>query len=126
MPPLKDPRHEAFAAARADGARVGEAYAAVGYVPNSSHACRLNKEPKVAERIAELRAGRRAEIEAVSPRAILAALARIAQLDDKTPSPAAVKEARLTLLELWRLGREADREEADDRREIESTFTIHG
>jgi len=119
MPALDDPRQEAFALARAKGMRVGAAYAAVGYVPNSSHACRLNKNDKVAERIAELRAERREETDAISPRAMLAALKKIATIEDKGPSPAAVKEARLTLFELWRMGREGAKEDHMDRFDIE-------
>ena len=53
---LQNHRHEAFAQARAAGARLDDAYEDAGFAPGRGHACRLAHTPEVAERIAELRA----------------------------------------------------------------------
>ena len=56
MPLLKNPRHEAFAHARAKGALLDDAYEDAGFAPGNGHASRLAQRPEVAGRIAELRA----------------------------------------------------------------------
>lgn len=55
MPALKSSQHEAFARARAGGARLEDAYEDAGFAPDRAHAARLSKQALVAERIAELR-----------------------------------------------------------------------
>jgi hypothetical protein len=105
MPALRDPRHEAFAQARAKGARLDDAYEAAGYVLAKGHSSRMAARPEVAERIAELRA-LQADEEAVSLPAVIAALMRIAKAGAASENPAKLKEARLALVDAARL--EAD------------------
>ena len=76
MPILQDPRHEAFAQARARGALLIDAYESAGFVRHRGHPSRLALKDEVAERIAELRA-LQTEIEDVSPLGLLASLRRI-------------------------------------------------
>ncbi len=102
MPILQNPRHEAFAQGRAEGAGLEQAYEDAGFVADTSHACRLAKRPEVAERVAELRR-EQDEAEDASPRAIVAALVRMARDSEALKTPAGVKEARLNLLEAHRL-----------------------
>jgi hypothetical protein len=61
--PLKNPRHEAFVRHLLEGKNATEAYAAAGFQPdsNGANASRLNRNPKVAARLAELQAGIAAE-----------------------------------------------------------------
>ncbi len=99
---LQNPRHEAFAHARVAGADLEQAYEDAGFAPDTSHACRLAKRPEVAERMAELRR-EQDEAEDASPRAIIAALVRMARDSEALKTPAGVKEARLNLLEAHRL-----------------------
>jgi len=110
MPILQNPRHEAFAQARAKGARRDDAYEDAGFVPGNDHASRLETRPEVAERIAELRA-ERADLSEANLEGIIAALLRIAKASEALASPGGVKEARLTLLEASRLAANL----ADDR-----------
>jgi phage terminase small subunit len=56
MPALRDPRHEAFAQARAKGALLIDAYESAGFVRHRGHPSRLALKLDVAHRIAELRA----------------------------------------------------------------------
>ena len=56
MPLLANPRHEAFAQARARGAYLEDAYEDAGFAPNRAHASRLAHRPEVAERIGAIRA----------------------------------------------------------------------
>ncbi|MDZ4288721.1 MAG: hypothetical protein U0984_12220 [Prosthecobacter sp.] len=58
MPPLLNPRYEAFAFALAAGSTVGEAYDEAGFHPNNrrSRADMLSQSPKVQARVAHLRA----------------------------------------------------------------------
>jgi phage terminase small subunit len=61
--PLKNPRHEAFIQHLLQGKNATDAYAAAGFMPdgNGANASRLNRNPKVAARLAELQAGIAAE-----------------------------------------------------------------
>jgi phage terminase small subunit len=43
MPVLDNPRHEAFAQARAKGARLEQAYEEAGFAPGNGHASRLDR-----------------------------------------------------------------------------------
>lgn len=59
MPPLKNPKHEAFAQARyLDGLTADEAYVAAGYKANSGNATRLNGNECIQCRGVELLAER--------------------------------------------------------------------
>lgn len=53
---LDNPKHEAFAQARAQGKSQDEAYIAAGFKANSSNAARLNGNERVASRVKELQA----------------------------------------------------------------------
>ena len=102
MPILQNPRHEAFAQARARGAALKDAFEDAGYAPDPSHASRLGREPLVAERIAELRA-KQIEMADAGPQAVIAALLRMAKAGEAETTPAALREVRLNLLEVDRL-----------------------
>ncbi|MEP6967826.1 MAG: hypothetical protein ABI906_07075 [Pseudomonadota bacterium] len=102
MPNLQNSRHGAFAAARARGARLEDAYEDAGFVPDKSHACRLANRPEVAERVSELRREREG-VDDAAPEAIIAALVRLAKDSEAAKTPAGMKEARLNLLEAHRL-----------------------
>jgi len=114
MPILQHPRHEAFAQARAKGARLDDAYEDAGFTPGNGHASRLAYRKEVAERIAELRA-LQTEVSDAGALAVIAALLRIAKAGEALASPAGVKEARLTLLEAWRLNNGMAADRAADR-----------
>jgi len=102
MPILQNHRHEAFAQARARGARLDDAYEDAGFAPGRGHACRLAHTPEVAERIAELRADQ-ARLADAGAQAVIISLLRIAKASEDLGTPAGVKEARLTLLEARRM-----------------------
>lgn len=102
MPILQNARHEAFAQARARGARLEDAYEDAGFVADEAHAFRLAKSAEVAKRIADLRR-EQAEADDASPQAIIAALVRMARDAEACKTPAGTKEARLNLLEAHRL-----------------------
>ncbi len=108
MPPLENARHEAFAKARAGGARLEDAYEDAGFAPDRGHACRLAQRPEVAERVAELRAAN-AALEDAEPRAIIAALLRLAKDNEALKSVEGSKEARANLLEVCRLRGDGER-----------------
>lgn len=118
MPLLQNPRHEAFAVSRVAGAWLEEAYEDAGFGPDKAHACRLAKRPEVAERIAEL-LREREEANAASPQAIIAALVRIAKSIEDSNTPASVKEARLNLLEAYRLNADLALRRSFDRTDIQ-------
>ena len=102
MPILQNKRHEAFAQARANGVMLEDAYENAGFTPGNGHACRLAFRPEIAERIAALRQVAEEAVDA-SPQAIINALVRMAKANEALASPAAAKEARLNLLEAYRL-----------------------
>jgi hypothetical protein len=106
MPVLENPRHEAFAQARARGALLNDAYEDAGFAPDRSHANRLAGREDVAERVAELKAELRAEqagLDGASPHKVIAALLEVAKNCQAQEGPAALKEARLALLDAQRL-----------------------
>ena len=111
MPVLQNLRHEKFAQARAIGTRLLEAYEDAGFVPDRSHAGRLERQADVAERIAELRVS----LEDAAPRTMIATLLRLAKASEDLGTPAGVKEARATLLEARRLIVEVTDERRTDR-----------
>ncbi len=102
IPILQNPQHEAFAAARAKGASLQDAFEDAGFPQDRAHACRLAKRDDVAARIAELRLARETADEA-EPQIIIDALIRMARDSEALETPAGVKEARLNLLEANRL-----------------------
>jgi hypothetical protein len=73
IPVLENPRHGAFAQARARGAVLNDAYEDAGFAPDRSHASRLAGREDVAERIAELKA-EQAGLDGASPHKAIAAL----------------------------------------------------
>lgn len=54
MPILANPRHEAFAAARANGLRVFDSYIAAGFEGNPTAASQIETRPEVRARVQEL------------------------------------------------------------------------
>ena len=98
MPTLENPRHEAFAVARAKGATLHDAFEDAGFPPDRAHACRLAKRDDVAARIGELRAARE-KAEESEPHMIIDALIRMARDSEALKTAAGVKEARLNLME---------------------------
>lgn len=54
MPVLTNPKHEAFAQARAKGKSADEAYASAGYSRHDGNAARLSGNERVRARVAEL------------------------------------------------------------------------
>jgi hypothetical protein len=122
MPLLPNPRHEAFAQARAKGARLEDAYEDAGFAPGHGHASRLALQEPVAERVAELR-GQHAVFEESRTQAVIAALLRVAKASEKVESALEIKELRLTLLEINRLRKELDIDRAIDRVDVRGPRT---
>ena len=54
MPILSNPKHEAFAQARATGKSADEAYAAAGFKPHRGNAHRLSTNESVKRRVSEI------------------------------------------------------------------------
>ena len=54
MPVLANPRHEAFAQARAQGKTIDQAYVVAGYKANDGNATRLNGNERILSRIEEI------------------------------------------------------------------------
>jgi hypothetical protein len=102
MPTLDNPRYEAFAQARAKGARLDDAYEDAGFVLCKGHSSRLARRPDVAERIAELRVQRN-KAEDISPQKVIATLLRMAKAGEASQNASLLKEARLALLDAARL-----------------------
>ena len=117
MPALDNARHEAFAQARAKGARVEEAYEDAGFAPGNDHGARLACRDEVAERVAELRA-QQTEIAESATHAVIAALLRVAKAGEAATTPAAIKEARLTFLAINQLRAAMDLDRDKARRGI--------
>ena len=119
MPILSNPRHETFAQARAKGARLEDAYEDAGFSPGNGHASRMAKLDMIADRIAELRA-QAVRIDDAGPAALIAALLDLAR--NGPAKTADAREARLALLDAFRLRAEWSddraKERADDRERI--------
>ena len=115
MPILSNPRHEAFAQARAKGALLEDAYQDAGFVPGHGHASRLALKSEVAARIAEIRAEDQ-DVSAATGRGLLAALLRVARAAEALDTAAGVREARLTLMEIETLRLRIAMESNNDRR----------
>jgi hypothetical protein len=121
MPALPDPRHEAFAQARARGALLIDAYEGAGFVRHRGHPSRLALKTEVAERIAELRAAR-TEAEDVNPLGLLASLRRIIKAGENSENPTLVNAARLAIVDASRLQAELARRQDADRWRIDKDF----
>jgi hypothetical protein len=115
MPALANSRHEAFAQARARGARKEDAYEDAGFTPGNDHAGRLDAREDVAQRVAELRA-QQTEIAESATHAVIAALLRVAKAGEAATTPAAVREVRLTFLAINQLRAAMDLDRDDERR----------
>lgn len=114
MPLLENPRHEAFAQARAKGVRLEDAYEDAGFTPGNRHASRLAERREVIDRIAELCA-LQADLYDANLQGVVASLLRVAKASEALATPAGVKETRLTLLEALRLSRELASERDEER-----------
>ncbi len=117
MPVLQNPRHEAFAQARARGVRLEDAYEAAGYTPGNGHASRVALREDVAERIAELRA-EQAELNGANTQSLILELLRMAKSETVLAAPGGAKEARLALADAARLSAELATERSRDRHEL--------
>jgi hypothetical protein len=117
MPSLENPRHEAFAVARAKGATLHDAFEDAGFPPDRAHACRLAKRDDVAARIGELRAARE-KAEESEPHMIIDALIRMARESEALKTAAGVKEARLNLMEASRLRADLTASRNNERTQI--------
>ena len=113
MPELLNPRHEAFARARARGALLDDAYEAAGYAPARGHSSRLAKRPLVAARVAELRS-QLSDWESANGQSVVAALLRMAERCDYFDTPERMRETRLTLIEARKLQKEVAQERRDE------------
>ena len=121
MPILKNARHEAFAQARARGARLDDAYEDAGFAPGRGHASRLAGQDKVAERIAELRA-LDTQMEGAEVQTVIVALLRLAGASEAEKNLAGLKEARQTLLEACRLRNELTEARNNERIQLHGFF----
>jgi len=116
MAVLQNSRHEAFAQARARGRSLDNAYEDAGFVPGHRHGRRLSLRPHVILRIAEIRAAQE-ETRGADVPDVIAALLRLARVGEALQTPAGVKEARLAVLEAFRLNEDFARERDDERRQ---------
>jgi hypothetical protein len=121
MPALRDPRHEAFAQARAKGALLIDAYESAGFVRHRGHPSRLALKDNVAERIAELRA-LQTDVEDTSPLGLLASLRRIIKAGEESENPTLVNAARLAIVDASRLQAELARQQAAEQRQLDKVF----
>lgn len=113
MPPLQNPRHEAFAQALAKGKTRAEAYVEVGYKPSEPHASRLASNGKVVARVTEL-LGRAAERALVTIESIARQLDEDRQLARELGQAAAAVNATMSKAKLYGL--------VTDRHEVESVL----
>jgi hypothetical protein len=123
MPALLDPRHEAFAQARAKGALLIDAYESAGFVRHRGHPSRLALRREVADRIAVLRFSQ-TESDDVSPQGLLASLRRIIKAGENSKNPALVNAARLAIVDASRIQAELARQQAVDRENIDKDYKV--
>ena len=114
MPLLQNPKHEAFAQARAKGTYLEDAYEIAGFRPGRGHASRLAARADVAERIAELRAAHHLASDA-SIVTVINTLLRMVEDSEALATPAGLKERRLTLLKAMKLGFRLQLRRSNDR-----------
>jgi len=124
MPTLDHPRYEAFAQARAKGARLDDAYEDAGYVLCKGHSSRLARRPEVAERIAELRAQRN-EADDISVQRVVSSLLRMAKAGEASENAALVKEARLALIDAARIQGVMESGRRSDQHDIIDQFGVN-
>jgi hypothetical protein len=123
LPPLPDPRHEAFAQAPVRGLSHKAAYLEAGFATDRTNGSKLSARPAVAARIAELEREKDPAYRA-SLRGVIIDLMTLADAAGALKSAAGAKEARLTLLEANRLWGLLQREEAQRRRPPERELTL--
>ncbi len=126
LPPLTDPRREAWALAVAGGATKSAAYVEAGYVANRSGGTRMAAKAAVAARIGELVTRRETNGAAGTEETVAALLALAQAADAKTAAGA--REARLARLEANRLWKtlatpRAPRPRPTDREMTEAEWT---
>jgi hypothetical protein len=121
MPALHDPRHEAFAQARARGALLIDAYESAGFVRHRGHPSRLALKPDVAERIAELRF-MQSDLDDVSPAGLLASVRQIIKAGENSENPALVNAARLAIVDASRIQAELASRQAHEREHLDRVF----
>ena len=114
MPTLRDPRHEAFAQARAKGALLIDAYEIrrVRAPPGPSQPPRPEGRGGRADR-RDSRYANRAED--VSPAGLLASLRRIIKAGENSENPALVNAARLAIVDASRIQAELASQQAHER-----------
>ncbi len=105
MPVLENRVHETYARARARGLDRLEAYVAAGYRPTYTSGARLGRRPDVRARIVELR---EREAEPIEPAAAIARLLRLADAGQTLNNAAGLREARMALMEAYRLQGQQD------------------
>jgi hypothetical protein len=123
LPPLTDPRHEAFAQARVRLMNRKAAYVHAGFAPHGSHGGKLEKKAEVKARIDELTALRGVILEADLEHTV-AAILSLANSADALKSASGVKEALRARLEAYRLWGQLEREDAQKARPVERELTI--
>ncbi len=106
MPPLPNPKREAFAQALASGATRRQAMLTAGYRYHNSNACTLAAKPDVKERVAELLAAKANETTCslASLMAEMAATQATAMADQRLSRALAALVARARLAGLWPSG----------------------
>lgn len=95
MSVLKNPKHEAFAQARASGKSADEAYQIAGFRPHRGNAHRLSTKENVKRRVQEIvgRVAEKAEWTAADRLSTLATIARAAVEKDPRVAVSAIAEA---------------------------------
>lgn len=95
MPVLDNPRHEAFAQARAKGKTADEAYAEAGYSPHRGNASRMSANEHIKRRVGEIksRVAEKAEWSAAERLSALKAIYDASAKEDRRTAIAAIAEA---------------------------------
>lgn len=104
MPPLENPRHEAFCQFIIKGLSKADAYEEAGFAPGHDHGARLYGHEDVQQRIAELRV-EQADISGATPRSVIAGLLRLAKASEALEDAGGVREARQCLMEAYNLSK---------------------
>ncbi len=119
MPILPNSRQEAFARARAKGARLEDAYEDAGYTPSRFNASHLAARPEIADRIAELRAERDATKPKTLDHDTVISLLMDTYMDKRESNdPRVLIESRITLFEALRLQKEKELEREAEREKL--------
>lgn len=115
MPPLENPRHEAFCKFIVRGLSKADAYEDAGFAPGNDHAGRVYAREDVQQRIAELRA-EQADISGATPRSVIAELLRLAKASEAQEDAAGLREARQCLMEAYNLSKSFTTQRYVDRK----------